>query len=270
MKKGKSLKRTKLYLILSYFISSIAVADINKPFEAHMEGKYLILDRVNLTSDDLMAHSKPIKWGGHNYTHVVVIKTDKGEINYGCAGPKEKNHFPAHELAERPYEDQVKYYQHASHIINNCTKYINNGQASNWNRILSWFVHVPDWWGTDGIMIEGNGGDIIGPPPSSTCTARVNQPMEFKVLDGVGPYRSQTDLLVQCDQNTAFDVLINNSREFIDPISGARITFADFSTGSTDLDCISGCNIPLTGEMTASPTKPGKYLWSVPVIIEFK
>ncbi|EML0119441.1 hypothetical protein V9N51_000031 [Vibrio cholerae] len=114
----------------------------------------------------------------------------------------------------------------------------------------------------------GDDGEIGNPP--TQCQSSLTDEMRFGIVSGPGPYKSETNMYVKCSQKTAFDVKVNNSREFIDPESGTRITFEDFSTGSFALDCTNGCTVPLAGEMTVAPTRPGKYQWAVPVIVEYK
>ncbi|EGR0591351.1 hypothetical protein FG071_05740 [Vibrio cholerae] len=116
-------------------------------------------------------------------------------------------------------------------------------------------------------FMDGNGE--IGTPPTQ-CQFSLSDDMRFGIVSGPGPYKSETNMSVKCSQKTAFNVKVNNSREFIDNESGARITFDDFSSGRLALDCTEECNISIAGEMTAAPTKPGKYQWSVPVIVEYK
>ncbi|PXA74570.1 hypothetical protein [Vibrio sp. 11986-1-5] len=172
---------------------------------------------------------------------------------------------------------QERWRTNASDIVNsirnNCTvRFEYDEEKLKDYRLMIYITTTTKWY--DGVsyyqfFIDMSGAGAPSGPPAS-CDAQVPDSMRFGIISGPGPYKSETNMYVKCSQKTAFDVKVNNSREFIDPESGTRITFEDFSTGSLALDCKDGCTVPIPGEMTAAPTKPGKYQWAVPVIVEYK
>ncbi len=178
--------------------------------------------------------------------------------------------FPHQAFTDVNHADHETAIRTVLETLNSCTfaytATINSGQAEpSWNTFR---INVGVSSSSYFVNIDLHAGSI-GPEPSQ-CSAQIPEPLDFGVVKGGGTYVSETNMYVKCSNKTSFDIKVNNSREFIDPESGTRIAFEDFSTGSLALDCKDGCTIPIPGEMTAAPTKPGKYQWAVPVIVEYK
>lgn len=271
MKKDKSLKSSITYLIIGYLIAQQPPAYGGGSVYGHWEDKDYVLDFVRVDPDFLKHHSEPLDGSPGLNVITVDILTENGPLPFNCYGSYKPNAFPSWELPDKTPAEQYKYYEYAAYQINSCTNYEVGWGAYNYTQVYGWRLWVRDGHGEWGLYVTGDDMNVGQPPPLPTdCTTQITEPLHFSIMAGVGPYRSETELYVKCEQNTPFDVTVNGSREFIDSHTGARITFEDFSTGSLALDCKGGCTFPLTGEMTEAPSKPGKYQWAVPVVIDFK
>lgn len=168
-----------------------------------------------------------------------------------------------------PYHPQrLQYFEEISEGIKRCNQlpFTKESKIMPTHFLVN---HMDDIKGSSGWQLFMTPINSV-PETPSFCNAEIPEPLRFGDVSSSGPHLAETSLLVKCSQNIAFAVKVNNSREFIDPESGTHITFEEFSTGSLALDCKDGCTIPIDGEMTSAPTKPGKYQWAVPVIIEYK
>lgn len=115
---------------------------------------------------------------------------------------------------------------------------------------------------------------ITGFPSEPTqCSASLEGPMSFGVLDGRGPHLAETRINVSCSQESVIALKVNNGTAFLEPESGTQISFVtrvDSNLGESNTECLHDCSVRVIGEMISAPTYPGAYNWSVPVIVEYK
>lgn len=111
------------------------------------------------------------------------------------------------------------------------------------------------------------------PPEHEQCNSSLEGPMSFGVLDGSGSPTAETKIQVRCSKDSAISVKVNKGLAFQDPDSRAEISFVargGSNNGSSIMLCQPDCSVRVTGEMKSTPSNPGAYHWSVPVIVEYK
>ncbi|OXX24330.1 hypothetical protein B9J88_05940 [Vibrio sp. V05_P4A8T149] len=208
-------------------------------------------------------------WGGH--TAVNIYDQDKNIVGFFVCSQPVSHKNTLSELTKLPRDDPRwrQYFIEVVGSLNEC-----NGLPA---QIRSQYspsliqVNITDDGVTSGpgvsvpfLPVDGHGTE------PTNCDADIPEFLRFGDVSNSGSHRTETNLLLKCPQKIAFDVQVNYGQAFSDPETGTRITFEDFSTGSLTLDCKDGCTVQIVGEMTAAPTKPGKYQWAVPVIVEYK
>lgn len=118
--------------------------------------------------------------------------------------------------------------------------------------------------GSDCSVVEWAMRSPIEKP--KTCRSTLSGDMAFgPVKRGSRPQAAST-VNVSCDGEANVRVTVNGSKPYQDERTGTLISFG----GVTALPCSGLCSVPINGVMESTPSSPGVYSWSVPIVVEYE
>ncbi|TXZ05679.1 hypothetical protein FXE62_00475 [Vibrio cholerae] len=167
---------------------------------------------------------------------------------------------------------RVAHMEKLAAAVNWCVAWHSDGGGTVFARdMTSWELTIPDQHidpktkKRSGVRLVGNKAIVVEP---SGCDLYMTEAMDFGVIGKQTEMPLAQGLLaVTCEQPTVVSLEVNGGRN-LENSDGSVISFL-YPNSSFRVDHTPKTVI-IDGTMLKTPGKPGKYLWSTPVILNYQ